>query len=265
MAEDRLADEPEWMGLAWQLAEEIRKRRRDVGLSQPRLAARIGYTKQYVSLAERPQRGLPSASLIQAIDDALGAEGVLVGLREQADAARKACRPVTPPSTMTVEGAVTGASAGGEPDQAPERVEVGNSKRRELLASAAVAPEILNQVLSEAAAEAMEFTRRTGISAVGRGTLEHLELVLTDLNQGYSHAAPAELFKVARVYRCRVHELIRGRHTLTELRELYVYAGCLSELLAWLAHDLGHPRTARAYAYDSPRPGHCVGPLGSTG
>ncbi|MGH4017614.1 MAG: hypothetical protein ACRDSL_27575, partial [Pseudonocardiaceae bacterium] len=36
-----------------------------------------------------------------------------------------------------------------------------------------------------------------------------------------------------------------------ELQDLYVYAGCLSELLAWLAHDLGNPRTARAYAVDS--------------
>lgn len=128
---------------------------------------------------------------------------------------------------------------------------MGNAKRRELIAAAAVAPEILYQVLSEAAAEAMEFTRQTGVSSVGRGTLEHLELVLGDLNRGYSHEPPAELFPVARIYRFRVDDLLRGNHTLAELRELYVYAGALSELLAWLAHDLGHPRTARAYAVDS--------------
>jgi len=105
--------------------------------------------------------------------------------------------------------------------------------------------------LSEAAAEAMEFTRQTGISDVGRGMLEHLELVLTDLNRSYDHEPPAGLFAVARTYRCRVDELIRGSHTLPELRELYVYAGYLSELLAYLANDLGHPRTAQAYALDS--------------
>jgi hypothetical protein len=149
--------------------------------------------------------------------------------------------------TTAADATTTGATIG----KAPERAEVTTSKRRELIATAAVAPEILNQVLSEAAAEALEFTRQTGISAVGRGTLEHLELVLTDLNQGYSYQLPAELFMVARAYRSRVDELIRGRHTLKELRELYVYAGCLSELLAWLAHDLGHPRTARVYAMDS--------------
>ncbi|MGH3974536.1 MAG: helix-turn-helix transcriptional regulator [Pseudonocardiaceae bacterium] len=47
--------------LAYQLAAEIRKERKDAGLSQPELAALIGYTRQYVSLAERPGRDLPSA------------------------------------------------------------------------------------------------------------------------------------------------------------------------------------------------------------
>ncbi|MGQ0776760.1 MAG: hypothetical protein ACT4NY_20465 [Pseudonocardiales bacterium] len=126
-----------------------------------------------------------------------------------------------------------------------------NAKRRELLATAAVAPEILNQILSEAATEAMEFTRQTGISAVGRGTLEHLDLAVTDLFRSRHAQPPGELFVVARTYRSRVDELIRGRHTLTELRELYVYAGCLSELLAWLANNLGRSRTAQAYAIDS--------------
>ncbi|MGH4019792.1 MAG: hypothetical protein ACRDT0_11260 [Pseudonocardiaceae bacterium] len=106
-------------------------------------------------------------------------------------------------------------------------------------------------MLCDAAAEAMGFTRLAGVSSVGHGTLEHLEQVLSDLNRGYSQEDPlAELFVVARAYRSRVDELIKGHHTLTELRELYVYAGCLSELLAWLSHDLGNPRTAQAYAID---------------
>jgi len=83
-----------------------------------------------------------------------------------------------------------------------------------------------------------------------RGTLEHLELVVSDLNRAYSKNPPAEQFVVARVYRSRVDELIRGRHTLKELQALYVYAAWLSELLAWLAYDLGNFRTAQAYALD---------------
>jgi len=116
--------------------------------------------------------------------------------------------------------------------------------------AAAISPEFLHRVLCDAAAEAMEFTQLTGLSSVGRGMLEHLEQVLTDLNRGYSQGSPSERFMVARTYRSQVDELIKGRHTLKELRELYVYAGCLSELLAWLAHDLGNSRTAQAYAVD---------------
>ncbi|WP_157620405.1 helix-turn-helix transcriptional regulator, partial [Saccharothrix sp. NRRL B-16348] len=45
---------------AIRLALEIKRRREEAGLSQPQLARRIGYTRQYVSLAERPGHNLPS-------------------------------------------------------------------------------------------------------------------------------------------------------------------------------------------------------------
>jgi hypothetical protein len=96
----------------------------------------------------------------------------------------------------------------------------------------------------------MEFTQLTGLSAVGPGTLEHLESVVSDLNRVYSKDPPAEQFVVARAYRSRADELIRGHRMLKEMQSLYVYAAWLSELLAWLAHDLGNSRTAQAYALD---------------
>jgi transcriptional regulator with XRE-family HTH domain len=68
------------------LAGEIKRRRTDAGLSQPQLAQRIGYTRQYVSLAERPGHNLPSLEVVKAIDDALDARGQLLALREQAKA-----------------------------------------------------------------------------------------------------------------------------------------------------------------------------------
>ncbi|MGH3821075.1 MAG: hypothetical protein ACRDRE_25700, partial [Pseudonocardiaceae bacterium] len=127
------------------------------------------------------------------------------------------------------------------------------TRRRESLKlglAVAVTPEVLGRVLSDAAAEAMEFTQLTASSAVGKSTLEHLEVVVSDLNQAYMENSPAEQFIVARAYRSRVDELIRGRHTLKELQALYVHAACLSELLAWLAYDLGNFRTAQACALD---------------
>jgi tetratricopeptide (TPR) repeat protein len=127
------------------------------------------------------------------------------------------------------------------------------TKRRTALnlgVAAAVSPETLWQVLRDSAGEAMEFTRATAVSGVGTGTLDHLEAALTDLDRSYHVQPLGGLFVVARNYRQRVEQLIQGRHTLKEQRELYVYAAWLSELLAWLTYDLGSPLTAEAYAID---------------
>jgi len=113
-----------------------------------------------------------------------------------------------------------------------------------------ISPETLTSVLRDSAGEAMEFTRGTAQSSVGTGTLDHLEAVVTDLNQSHWTKSPGELFAVARAYRRYVDELIQGHHTLKEEQELYVYAAWLSELLAWHAHNLGFPLTAEAYAID---------------
>ena len=115
---------------------------------------------------------------------------------------------------------------------------------------AAVSPETLASVLRDSAGEAMEFTRGTATSSVGTGTLDHFEAVLIDLHRSYWATPPGELFAVARTYRRRVDQLIRGRHTLKEERELYVYAAWLSAQLALLAHALGFPLAAEAYAID---------------
>jgi tetratricopeptide (TPR) repeat protein len=145
---------------------------------------------------------------------------------------------------------LAGSGDGGAPSEARE---VDPTKRRDALRlglAATVAPAAMAAVLGEAAAEAMEFTRLAGASAVGPGTFDHLQAAAAAIDRSYTTEPPAEVFAVARAYRARVHELIRGPHTLKQGRELYVWAAWLSELLAWLAHDLGHPLTAEAYAID---------------
>lgn len=67
-----------------QLAAEIKRRREGAGLSQLQLAQRIGYTRQYVSLAERSGHNLPSLDIVRAIDKVLGAGGHLIELRDRA-------------------------------------------------------------------------------------------------------------------------------------------------------------------------------------
>ena len=108
----------------------------------------------------------------------------------------------------------------------------------------------VSQVLGDAADEAMEFTRRANTTAVGQSTLEHLQTVTHDIAGRYSSCAPKDLFAVARLYRHRIDQILAGPHTLKEGRELFVLAGWLSETLAWLAHDLGDPLAAHAYAVD---------------
>jgi hypothetical protein len=90
-AEDT-ADGEDVAPAARRLAEEIRRRRKAAEFSHARLAAKIGYSRQYVSLAERPRKGLPSADLVRALDLALSADSALIALREEAEAARRARR-----------------------------------------------------------------------------------------------------------------------------------------------------------------------------
>jgi tetratricopeptide (TPR) repeat protein len=204
--------------------------------SQGALAEEMHYHRTAISHLEAGRHPAPRDFWVRA-DTVLGAKGALITAYEAVETARR-------------DAARRESSVGGLP-AAP--VEDGTAQRRNALTlglAAAVTPDVLGGVLFDAAAEAMEFTQLAGLSAVGQGTLEHLELVVSDLNLVYSKDPPAEQFVVARAYRSRVDELIRGRHTLKELRELYVYAAWLSELLAWLAYDLGNSRTARAYALD---------------
>lgn len=117
----------------------------------------------------------------------------------------------------------------------------------------------MGRVLGDAAEEAMEFTRRASQSAVGQGTLDHLEVVITDIATNVNRNSPADMLVVAHAYRQRVDQLIRSPHTLREGRELYVYAGWLSHELSWLAHELGNPVAAHAYAIDAFEHAHQAG------
>jgi len=73
------------------LAAEIKRFRITAGLSQRDLARRSGYTREYVSMAERPGN-IPSRDLVRALDSALDADGTLLDLRTRAKAEQRALR-----------------------------------------------------------------------------------------------------------------------------------------------------------------------------
>jgi len=197
------------------------------GASQTRIGTATGMSQGTVCLIMNGSRVVSAIDVLERIADglALPDEGRLrLGLAPR--------------------GRLLGVTGSGKEDTTKRRTAI------TLGLVAAVSPETLASVLRDSAGEAMEFTRGTAASSVGTGTLDHLEAVLTDLERSYWATPPGELFAVARVYRRRVDQLIRGSHTLKEERELYVYAAWLSALLALLAHDFGFPLAAEAYAID---------------
>ncbi|MFJ1456250.1 helix-turn-helix transcriptional regulator [Nocardia sp. N2S4-5] len=82
------ADQPERQlaHVADELAREIKRLRLEAGLSQRALAARVGYSRQYVSMTEWEDATLPSQELVSALDTALSANGALIALRTRANA-----------------------------------------------------------------------------------------------------------------------------------------------------------------------------------
>ncbi|MGH3922551.1 MAG: tetratricopeptide repeat protein [Pseudonocardiaceae bacterium] len=109
----------------------------------------------------------------------------------------------------------------------------------------------LSDLSTDAAADAMEFTRRAEASNIGPHTVEHLELAIAAMAAGFAHTPPAELFTKARWYRQKVASLIDSQHTLRQGRDLYRCAGWLSIVLGWLSHDLGDSVAADAYCLDA--------------
>ncbi|MFE4360603.1 MULTISPECIES: tetratricopeptide repeat protein [Streptomycetaceae] len=152
------------------------------------------------------------------------------------------------PEGATLPEGTTSTHAGAELE------EVAATKRRTALMLTGLtiaAPTSAAQVLDQAAAEAMEFTRQAEASSLGVGSLDHLELAVTDFNDAYSVMPPQQVFAETLDYRRKVDALLKAKHTHEQGRELLAYAGWLSELLAWLAHDLGSPRAGLAFANDA--------------
>lgn len=247
------------------LGRYLRALREAASLYQADIARAVPCDRTTVTHAEAGSQ-LPASDFWEKADRLVGAKGALIGKYDELISARTAyldeqqakrrtqaqatVEQLTADPTVEPEQACRGGSDDGIPaapagDYARQR-----RKTLKLGLAAVLTPEILSRVLADAADEAMEFTQAAAVSAVGQGTLDHLELAISDLNQGYQKNLPAEQFIVARFYRSRVNELICGHQTLKELQALYVYAAWLSEHLAWLAHDLGNSRTAQAFALD---------------
>ena len=211
------------------------------GVSLRVLGAAVGMTASRVQEIIKGRRQVTALQVFERIADALRVPGQQLGLaaRPWETAASAATVGTTEPSTA----AQTPAPGGEEATQRREALQLGTM--------AALPAGLLAGVLGEAAQDAVEFTRATAVTDVGAGVLAHLDAVVERLDRAYFKEPLARTFAIALAYRRKVHRLLASRHTLAERRELYGVAGWLSELLAWLADDLGDAETAEAYAIDS--------------
>ncbi|MEU1662817.1 MULTISPECIES: hypothetical protein [Streptomyces] len=235
---------------------------RRTGTSQAVMAAAIGnMTSSRVSDVIRGVRGIRGREVMERVADGFGIPGDMLGLPKRPWETRPEGGDQAPSSTCFEEdqetadaqpsSSITGAAGHA---MYVRRGEVEKTRRRDavkLAGLAIAAPAVTAKILEQAAAEAIEFTRQAEASALASDTLDHLDLAVTEFNGAYSLKPPQQLFEAVLDYRRKVGALLKGEHTHRQGRELLAFAGWLSELLAWLAHDLGDARTGLAFATDA--------------
>ncbi|GGN43080.1 hypothetical protein GCM10012285_24060 [Streptomyces kronopolitis] len=78
---------------------------------------------------------------------------------------------------------------------------------------AMAAPATATQILEQAAAEAMEFTRQAEATSLGSGTLDDLDLAVTEFNHAYSLKPPKVVFDAVMGYRRKGDALLQANRT----------------------------------------------------
>lgn len=222
------------------LAQEIRRRRTAERLSQSDLAVMIGYSPQYVSLAERPRKGLPSANLVTAIDNALGAGGALVELHRQAKVQQQALRTSRAPEQAP---SLPAASASAN-THAGELERVDDTKRRQLLTSAAAITfgaaldQPVARIIAQADDQRVPATVRAGDVRDLRATVAMLE--------DWDHRAGGVAVRHHILGALRWGTgLLDGSCTPDVRRALAATVAQLADLAAWATFDAGRYDQAR--------------------
>jgi transcriptional regulator with XRE-family HTH domain len=206
------------------LAREIRRLRHQAGLSQPQLAMKIGYTRQYVSLAERPDHNLPSADLVRALDEVLGAKGSLIALREQSKRDRKQRHQQSMQARVPRLDATTASAA-----QAGE-------------------PSTVEELLMSAAQESSGFLTWAESTNVGDLTVDQMHAEVRRIAHCYLKVPTLPLFACTKALRDRAFTLLSGHQDPRHTRELYAAAGWSLTVLSWISVDLGRADAAEDHA-----------------
>jgi transcriptional regulator with XRE-family HTH domain len=119
-------------------------------------------------------------------------------------------------------------------------------RRGELATPASRAEEA--ELMTAAATSAAEFGEWAEASSVGPITLEQLDHDVREIARDYLTQPPYPLLRRTLDQRGRVFGLLEGRLRPAHARELYVLAGKLCGLAAWMVDDLGYRAQAATHA-----------------
>ncbi|UMP06700.1 helix-turn-helix transcriptional regulator [Amycolatopsis sp. EV170708-02-1] len=203
------------------LAGEIKRLRSAADLSQAGLGERVGYTRNYVSMAERLGGNLPSQNLVEALDQALGAAGQLCALwreaKEEQQARRRLGRATvlssSPLSTEGVEDA-----------------------------------ELSRQAIAEDARDAARVARMIASSGTTNEAVEQFDSEIRRIAAAYISRPLVDVFGEIRELRLEVFRLLDSNRIPSQLRDLYLHASRLGGLQAHVSLDLGDYRAADIHA-----------------
>lgn len=230
------------------LAMEIRRRRTAARLSQNQLADLVGYTRQYVSRAERLAGGYASADLVRVLDAELSAGGALIALHAKVLPLRTARRKRAAhlgddrPALLPDEASVASVSP---PPLTPSPAAVPTTST--VIAISSAAGHQTNLILS-AADRARRFMSSVELSNVGAADLEQLADDVRHLAVAYPQVSLDVLLDDIVATQLHAFELIEGHQRPAQAIDLFLLAGVASGLIARASHDLGQPREAMTQA-----------------
>jgi transcriptional regulator with XRE-family HTH domain/tetratricopeptide (TPR) repeat protein len=104
------------------------------------------------------------------------------------------------------------------------------------------------EVIMDAAGQSAEFGEWAEATNIGATTLEQLDEDVRRLARDYLNNPPLPLMLSTLRVRNRVFTLLEGRQHPTQARHLYLIAGRLCGLLAWMAGDVGRHSEAETQA-----------------
>ena len=214
-------------GVEVEMAAELRRHRQRAGLSVGELAIKVGYSREHVSKAERPGRGLASRPLVEAIDAALDAGGALRAMRENAERDRRDRRSNRPSGEHDAPSHETGRRPGRDQSLPPE-------------------PDTLAGV----------------VALLGPGEIiDVLEGMVESTTARYELDGPRVLIAQTREARRLAHRVAAGLHDpLLRGRAVRVAARQAAQL-AYMAANLGRYREADRHAWEATVLAAAVGDL----